>query len=266
MEFSEWDANVNVVDAQGNLLCEKLSKYPALGIRPTIRVSKNALLNVTGRVNIPAFKLANTPKSYSPATRLIRGDIITFGKAEQDGNAKNGKEAIRWIVLDVRDGKALLVSRSILYCWDTSGEGYEEFLNDKFYKNAFSDSEKANIILTENQTDEPDINWGEFSYTISSVRTKKTRDRVFILSDNELGRYFPDNASRYATATAEANKQSYSEYGIENYITRNISWIVCDESAANVSWLYSQHGGAFYTGLRPAIWVKTSADMNWETG
>ena len=39
------------------------------------------------------------------------GDIITFGRYEQDNNMKNGPEGIEWIVLEVQEGKAFLVSR-----------------------------------------------------------------------------------------------------------------------------------------------------------
>ena len=39
------------------------------------------------------------------------GDVLAFGHYEQDNNPDNGPEPIEWIVLDVQDGKALLLSR-----------------------------------------------------------------------------------------------------------------------------------------------------------
>ena len=39
------------------------------------------------------------------------GSIVTFGQYEQDNNTGNGPEEIEWIVLDVQDGKSLLLSR-----------------------------------------------------------------------------------------------------------------------------------------------------------
>ena len=39
------------------------------------------------------------------------GGIVTFGRYEQDGNEENGPEGIEWIVLDVQDGKVLLLSK-----------------------------------------------------------------------------------------------------------------------------------------------------------
>ena len=39
------------------------------------------------------------------------GDTITFGSYEQDNNLDNGSEPIEWMVLDIQDGKAFLLSR-----------------------------------------------------------------------------------------------------------------------------------------------------------
>ena len=52
------------------------------------------------------------------------GNVVTFGCYEQDKDLANGKEPIEWTVLDVQDGKSLLISNSTvrLYlrftrCW-----------------------------------------------------------------------------------------------------------------------------------------------------
>ena len=39
------------------------------------------------------------------------GDLITFGTYEQDNNPDNGPEPIEWVVLDVKDHKALVISK-----------------------------------------------------------------------------------------------------------------------------------------------------------
>ena len=41
-------------------------------------------------------------------------DIVAFGKYEQDGMRSNGPEAIEWLVLDVQEDTALLLSRYAL--------------------------------------------------------------------------------------------------------------------------------------------------------
>ena len=44
------------------------------------------------------------------------GSVVTFGRYEQDNDLSNGPEPIEWTVLDVRDGKSLLISRFGLEC------------------------------------------------------------------------------------------------------------------------------------------------------
>ena len=44
------------------------------------------------------------------------GHYVSFGKYEQDNNTSNGKEKIEWLVLEVKDGKALVISKYALDC------------------------------------------------------------------------------------------------------------------------------------------------------
>lgn len=39
------------------------------------------------------------------------GDYVFFGAYEQDNNTSNGKEDVEWLVLEVKDGKALVISK-----------------------------------------------------------------------------------------------------------------------------------------------------------
>ena len=79
------------------------------------------------------------------------GDTITMGRFEQDNNTGNGAEAIEWLVLDVRDGKALVISKYGLitsyygksYAWEASE--IRRWLNGAFLNEAFDDAERACI-------------------------------------------------------------------------------------------------------------------------
>ena len=100
--------------------------------------------------------VTNTPEPTSmPANGMVSaGDIITFGRYEQDGNTVNDPEAIEWQVLEVEDGHALLISK---YALDEKkyNEKYENvtwetctlraWLNGEFYNSAFSSEEKGQI-------------------------------------------------------------------------------------------------------------------------
>ena len=93
-------------------------------------------------------------------TKTLRaGNSVLFGTYEQDDDTDNGPEPIEWIVLDVQDGKALLLSRYGLEqmidkdsyrstdSWETCVQ--REWLNGTFYDSAFTETEKSAILLTD---------------------------------------------------------------------------------------------------------------------
>ena len=83
---------------------------------------------------------------------ITKDGYVSFGLYEQDNNKDNGKEPIEWIVLNVNNETAYLLSK---YCldnivFDSNHESWEnsylfKWLNDEFLNNAFAKSEK-NIL------------------------------------------------------------------------------------------------------------------------
>ena len=86
------------------------------------------------------------------------GDVIKFGKYEQDNNTSNGQEDIEWQVLSKDEGKVLVISKYVLDSrqYDNTNSDSitwedcypQRWLNQGFYNAAFSDSDKS-IILSE---------------------------------------------------------------------------------------------------------------------
>lgn len=121
------------------------------------------------------------------------GDIIKFGKYEQDGNESNGKEDIEWIVLKVEKDRIYVTSKYVLdfQPFDTvGGEVYWEtstlrkWLNNDFYNCAFSESEKQAIPLsTVKNLNNPR------SY-FHTEPLNDTNDKVFLLSVEDAMTYF----------------------------------------------------------------------------
>ena len=129
------------------------------------------------------------------ASGIEKGDIITFGSYEQDGNTANGKEPVEWVVLDADAESVLVVSRYVLDCksyheeytdvtWETCM--LRSWLNNTFYSNAFSAEEQAQILET--RLDNPGNEyWG-------TPGGNETSDRVFLLSVDEVRRYWTFNS------------------------------------------------------------------------
>ena len=185
-----------------------------------------------------------------------------MGTYEQDNNTSNGKEDIAWLVLEVKDGKALVVSKYALDCkqyntsntdvtWETCT--LRKWLNNDFINAAFSSYEKAMIPTVTVSADKNSANPGN-----------ATQDQVFLLSITEANKYFNSTGARQCEPTdyAVANGAWESDSG-------NFCWWwlrspgVTQDSAAYV---YSggdviESGNAVDIGtsaVRPAMWIDLS--------
>lgn len=116
------------------------------------------------------------------------GGYVTFGSYEQDNNIDNGKEPIKWRVLeyDAVNNRALLLSHNGLdsqpynaargdITWEKCT--LRKWLNGTFLNGAFTQREQASIALTsvDNSNGQGYIRW-------STSGGKNSQDKVFLLS------------------------------------------------------------------------------------
>lgn len=211
----------------------------------------------------------SSDSSFIPKSGTIEnvavGDYITFGSYEQDNNTSNGKEDIEWLVLDVKDGKAMVISKYALDCqpyntsytdvtWETCT--LRTWLNGSFYNTAFSTAEKSKIpTVTVVNNDNP---------RHGTDGGNNTTDKVFLLSIDEANTYFLSGNARECEATAYAVAQgawiatSSSYYG-------NCCWGLRSPGKYQYGAAYvvdvgdvSKRGYAVYDGsvaVRPALWI-----------
>ncbi|MDO4181984.1 MAG: DUF6273 domain-containing protein [Coriobacteriia bacterium] len=211
-----------------------------------------------------------TPKG-SPAdgpdlSGLQVGHHVLFGSYEQDNNLANGTEPIEWRVLDVADGKALLVSEygldSQMYNFPHTSVTWETctlrpWLNDTFFNAAFSATDQARIATTVVANDDnPDH---------GTPGGNDTQDKVFCLSIAEASRYFADNVDRVCAPTAyvAGQRKVLVESGAcrwwlrsPGYNEYNPSFAGAFAAGVDVNGSVSDgHAVAFYYAVRPAMWV-----------
>ncbi len=191
------------------------------------------------------------------------GDCVIFGSYEQDNNINNGPEDIEWIVLDIKDGKVLVVSRYAIDCepynteecdvtWETCT--LRQWLNDDFINSAFTPNEKEMIpVVTVSADKNPEY---------KTYPGKATQDQVFLLSVYEANEY-DSNAVMVCVPTAYAVAKGA-------YVTVNGGcywWLrspgVDESHAVSVSPYgeVSHYGGQTdiaSNGVRPAMWIDIS--------
>ena len=146
------------------------------------------------------------------------GDIIRFGRYEQDGNEANGPEEIEWIVLkaDSGEGTLLMISR---YCLDSvpynetrggvtwAASSMRAWLNGEFISTAFSDRDRERILKTELDNS---VTQSTVAYSFGQVGGdggENTEDSAWLLSTSESEYYFHESKDRAASFT-ERMKQA----------------------------------------------------------
>lgn len=190
------------------------------------------------------FKLDKTYKS----SKLKIGDEIKFGTYHNSD--------ISWIILDIQEGKALILSKysllsmryhdkkKELVTWETCT--LRKWLNNDFYKEAFNGRQKAAIetVSIDNTDDSKNGTKSE----------NKTNDKIFLLSIDEAKKYFSSDDERKARnvngSTAWWWLRSPGSYYITTAEVRGEGYI-------------NQRGyGVNYSnGVRPALWIDLNSDF-----
>lgn len=206
-------------------------------------------------------------------SRASAGDTVSFGSYEQDGDESNGKEEIKWIVLEKEADRILVISESVLdhqpyntVCTDVtwSNCSLRQWLNDEFLNAAFTEQEKAAIPVVDVSADE--------NPKYSTDPGSATQDKIFLLSIEEVSRYFSSDSARTVHPTVYAKEQgSFVEETTDNSWwwlrspgkNRSYAASVFVNGVVNYSGYYTitgnfnQGSGVNYWGgsVRPVLWI-----------
>ena len=210
---------------------------------------------------------------------LSVGDHIMFGKYPQNyasGSDTAEPEPIEWRVLEIKDGKALIISEYLLepfvynieltdVTWENST--LRKWLNTTFYDTAFSESEKNSIqTVTIKNPDNP---------VRGTEGGNDTEDKVFCLSLEEVQLYFKDTNERMAAPTKYAVRrgaQTNDDSTLANGLKTGWWWLRTPASSSNRAADVDCYGNIdvdFIKGsdvdgslvfdedncVRPAVWV-----------
>lgn len=201
------------------------------------------------------------------------GDTIPFGRYFFE-NEKD-IQPIEWMVLDNQNDELLLLSNFCLdvihyfdqtipydytgtISWENSH--LRDWLNDKFYNQAFTKKEKKRIVETVIVTDE-------------SLDPALHRNKLFILSQSQIEEFLPDREKRCGLPTPYARKQGAGA-GIDTQEKAVWWWTTpvtgCSLSGQLYPAIVSYDGqvlyhsrliaspGSIHATVRPAIKIKRS--------
>lgn len=202
-----------------------------------------------------------------PFQAAEKGDIVRFGRWEQDNHPDNGPEEIEWIVLDKIDGQLLLLSCACLegmpyhdtpfdpVTWETCS--LRGWLNRDFLASAFTDTEQNMIPAVRLTNDDHSL--------VETEGGRDTEDRVFLLSETDTVIYLNDALAQDsigkapATESAVAGGLQTDDEGIAPW------WLRSPGMYEWVAQFVDQNGAPYinganvdmenYCGVRPAIWL-----------
>lgn len=133
------------------------------------------------------------------ASDVQAGDYLVFGHYDQDNNKRNPPEPVEWQVLDVKDGKAMIISRHGLeVCqydrlfyyptWEKSQ--VRRWLNSTFLNKIFTAEEQACVEITHLVTLDNSL-WVDYRKATGRDYEEvndvcETDDMLFLLSTEEV--------------------------------------------------------------------------------
>ena len=202
------------------------------------------------------------------------GDIISFGHYEQDNVLANGPEAIEWIVLDVQDGKAFLLSKYALdvklYNTERVNTTWEQctlrtWLNQDFLKAAFDEKEQSAILTTHVDNSRAQ------GYSVwDTSGGNDTEDQIFLLSDHEaLDLYFTSDEDRMCALTdyAMANGAYYLYFQQDGRPT-GAWWLRSPGESQDDATIVNNSGFRYFNHVqtddnvvRPALWINLESGI-----
>lgn len=213
--------------------------------------------------DVPTTPTPTTATSVSlPPLSTKVGDVVKYGKYEQDNNTSNGKEDIEWIVLAKENNRILVTSKYALDCQpyntsyiDITWENctLRTWLNSTFINNAFSSAEKSKIpTVTVKAEDNPEY---------GTDAGNDVRDKVFLLNISNVKKFFSSDSECMCYATAYAKAQGASTgsgYGTCYW------WLRSPGGPQNYAATLDADGSINYGGhyvlsnpyaVRPAMWI-----------
>lgn len=190
---------------------------------------------------------------------LSVGDEVCFGRFPQKDDYE--MQPLKWRVIAKEDGKALLITVQCILSLNPSNlelkqtgiwKNYpvRKMLNKGFYHAAFTEIEQKQIITT----------------TLDNPKNRaqrvdggpETKDKVFLLSFDEVEKYMPTVLDKRTTATEYAHNQYQTLRDIGFWQLRTPgkdSWGSAAVSETGETFaMTGNHVG--YSYLRPAIWIK----------
>ena len=244
---------------KGKALADSQRYAEAAAILIGIKDYKDTASLIAGNVGLSSAAAAELDRKFTV------GNVVVFGRYEQDDNQGNGKEPVQWRVLKREGQKALLISEMNLdsqpynkewtsVTWETCT--LRTWLNGPFLNAAFTRTQQGAILTTAVKNED--------NPSFGTDGGRDTSDQVFLLSIAEAEKLFSRDEDRAVKNTAYAKAQgAYDNDGAGWWWLRspgdfqnNAAYVFTDGS------VYRDGGDVnFDLAVRPALWLDLASGI-----
>ena len=206
-------------------------------------------LLANGHSRLQAAKGSSQEAGIADFSQLAVGDVVKFG------HMPLRDEPIEWQILELKDDKALLLSKYVLEyrpflerwglgAWGSSS--LRKYLNGEFLEKVFSQKERHCLLKSLVTADENPM--------CNTDPGNDTKDTVFLLSVVEAQKYFPVNFNRkcnYHMGAKKSNARTSWWWLRSPGFNEANAASVGDDGSFQYSYVQDVRGG-----VRPAVWLK----------
>ena len=272
-----------------NALRAKIAKYSGMVRKRFFRVHKNALAVIIKQQ--PRQRQKELCKEWEISELYLlfpeaeEGAYISFGRYYK--NDDKTEEPLEWQVLAMEKDRMLIITRYSIDCkrYHESDENItwqdctlRKWLNNDFINSAFNEEERDLILEVKNQNHDNSIsntrggdlgdafvNLWDDDNSISNTRGgEDTLDKIFLLSIDEVQKYFKDNYARRCQSTPYAKMRGAdSDHGFCCWWLRSPGY--CRRSAAYVHYgvgvntLGASVSNCINNAARAALWLNLAS-------
>lgn len=208
---------------------------------------KRIISLVTLLASILTFATYSDGISSAAYSYNTKENIVYFGHDKSN-------EPIEWLVLENHGDKVFLLSKYLLIGYSNKAESanttwenseIRQWLNNEFINKIFTKQEQDLILITDV------VNNDNAQY--GNVAGNNTKDKLFLLSLDEVKKYFPSDKQRATTYKSGAPHRWWlrspgNEQGDTSYVFSKGSIVLFGDYSKCESML----------GIRPALWINAS--------
>ena len=214
-------------------------------------------------------KVSIPPRSFAPLvyreysgtvecvnlTSVNIGDEVEFGRFPSNNNFE--MQPLKWIAVARENDMTLLLSKDCLFMLESdlatysykkwSNSSIRKMLNNGFMDMAFVSEERDHICKVSNST--------TYFVRKGKVDTEQTKDKVFLLSKEEVEKYLQeekDRTSQFAPRAVMFGDDTSCKYDRDYWVTRTPTGYGVE--GVSISKGFFTNRGSGY--CRPAMWVK----------